>query len=365
MSLNLSKLEHVRERRGRIIAQCPACAEEGADRSGEHLVIMEAGNGQFGCIAHTGPHGRDHRRRIAQLVGSSTPTVPCRTVPRPPAKPARAPALSDLRRPTAEELLQIARTRAWPTADGMEVLVERGLLLVGMVWDDGREWPGWIVTDPTRANAQARKLDGGLWTGIGGKKVKSLPGTTAARCIGASCIGASPEVWLMEGTPDLLAAPIVARQGGLNPDRLAFVCMTGGGNNIAAKDLAHFTGKKVIIAMHHDADHGKGKEAAKRWSDQLYLAGAVQVRGFDFAKRGKGVKDLSDYLAVSQLHPPAAPSNLVPLDVPFVDGQRYRLAPATEVSNRLELFVADPSGPWIRRHGVLLKSDATTNPSFI
>ena len=365
MSLDLSKLEHVRERGGRIIAQCPACAEEGADRSGEHLVIWEAGAGPFSCITHAGPHGHAHRRRIAQLVGNSAPTKPYRTVPRPPVKPARAPVLPDLRPPTTDELIQIARTRGWPTADGLEVLVERGLLFVGKVWDDGQEWTGWIVTDPTRANAQARKFDGGLWTGIGGKKAKSLPGTTAARCIGASCIGASPEVWLMEGTPDLLAAPIVARTGGLNLDRLAFVCMTGAGNSIAVEDLAHFTGKKVIIAMHHDADHGKGKEAAKRWSDQLYLAGAVKVEGFDFAKAGKDVKDLSDYLAASKLHLPATLSNLVPLDVPFVDGQRYRLAPAIEVSNRLELFVADPSGPWIRRHGVLITSDDTTNPSFI
>ena len=359
MILNLSKLEHVRERGGRIIAQCPACAEEGADRSGEHLVIWKDGNGPFGCIAHTGQNGRAHRRRIAQLVGNSAPSAPRRTVPRPSVKPARAPALPDLRSPTADELLQITRARAWPTADGMEVLVERGLLFVGMVRDAGQEWPGWIVTDPTRANAQARKFDGGLWTGIGGKKAKSLPGTTAARCIGASSIGAIPEVWLMEGTPDLLAAPIVARQGGLNLDRLAFVCMTGAGNSIAGEDLAHFTGKKVIIAMHYDADHGKGKEAAKRWSDQLYLAGAVKVEGFDFAKRGKGVKDLSDFLAASQLHPPAALSSLVPLDLPFSEGGRYREAEATEWPSRLDLYRADPTGPWVFRCGVLLKAPET------
>jgi hypothetical protein len=135
--------------------------------------------------------------------------------------------------------------------------------------------------------------------------------------------------------------------------------MTGAGNSIAAEDLAHFTGRKVIIAIHHDADHGKGREAAKRWSDQLYQAGAVQVKGFDFAKRGKGVKDLSDYLAVTQLHPPAALSSLFPLDSPFVEGEQYREAVATEWPSRLDLYRADPTGPWVRQHGVLQKVSET------
>jgi hypothetical protein len=51
---------------------------------------------------------------------------------------------------------------------------------------------------------------------------------------------------------------------------------------------------------------------------------------------------------------PSAPSELVPLDRPFQEGMRYREAGAVEVHNRLDLFVADPAGPWIRRHGVLI-----------
>jgi hypothetical protein len=45
---------------------------------------------------------------------------------------------------------------------------------------------------------------------------------------------------------------------------------------------------------------------------------------------------------------------LVPLDQPFADGKRYTEAGATEVASRLECYVADPAGPWIRRHGVLI-----------
>lgn len=59
-------------------------------------------------------------------------------------------------------------------------------------------------------------------------------------------------------------------------------------------------------------------------------------------------------LALSALSAPIAP--LVPLDQPFVDGQRYREAGALELATRLDLFVADPVGPWIRRYGVLLSA---------
>lgn len=45
---------------------------------------------------------------------------------------------------------------------------------------------------------------------------------------------------------------------------------------------------------------------------------------------------------------------LVPLDAAFVEGHRYRLAGATEFATRLDLFCADPGGPWVRRHGVLI-----------
>ena len=61
----------------------------------------------------------------------------------------------------------------------------------------------------------------------------------------------------------------------------------------------------------------------------------------------------------------SAPSALVPLDQPFVEGERYREAEATEWPRRLDLYRADSTGPWVRRHSVLLPSDATTNPSFI
>jgi hypothetical protein len=67
MSLDVSRLEQVRQRGDKTIARCPACAEKGYDKKGEHLVIMA--DGRFGCVLHPGEEGEGHRRRIFALVG--------------------------------------------------------------------------------------------------------------------------------------------------------------------------------------------------------------------------------------------------------------------------------------------------------
>ena len=67
MSLDVSKLEKVVELAdGAKRARCPACAEDGHDRKGEHLRIYP--DGKFGCCVHAGD--RDHRKRIFALAGS-------------------------------------------------------------------------------------------------------------------------------------------------------------------------------------------------------------------------------------------------------------------------------------------------------
>ncbi|MEI8291760.1 MAG: hypothetical protein WCH99_20015 [Verrucomicrobiota bacterium] len=70
MSLDVAKLEKVRELAGGIVqARCPACAEGGNDRKGEHLRIYP--DGKFGCCVH--PKEGDHRKRIWALVGVRKP----------------------------------------------------------------------------------------------------------------------------------------------------------------------------------------------------------------------------------------------------------------------------------------------------
>ena len=181
------------------------------------------------------------------------------------------------------------------------------MLWHGMVWDDGREWPAWLVTDSSRRNAQARRLDGGLWHGIGDKKAKSLPGVEASWPIGAAEIGERPLVLLCEGQPDFCAALLVAWWEGVAVGDVAPVCMAGTGHSIPADALPLFAGKHIRIAIHDDA---AGREAAQRWADQLYLAGAKSVDGFDFAGMtrhdGRPVGDLADFATLFDEEAPLA-----------------------------------------------------------
>ena len=69
MSLDISKLEHVRTLYGKATACCPACAETGHDQTRNHLIIQA--DGRFGCVVYPGdsPDAREHRKRIFALCG--------------------------------------------------------------------------------------------------------------------------------------------------------------------------------------------------------------------------------------------------------------------------------------------------------
>lgn len=51
---------------------------------------------------------------------------------------------------------------------------------------------------------------------------------------------------------------------------------------------------------------------------------------------------------------PSLRPRLVPLETPWQDGARYREVGAWEIATRLDCYVADPAGPWVRRRGNLL-----------
>ena len=84
MSLDAAKLEKVREVAGGIVqARCPACAEGGHDRTGEHLRIYP--DGRFGCCVH--PKDGEHRKRIWALAGVREPGTFSLRIKTPPALP--------------------------------------------------------------------------------------------------------------------------------------------------------------------------------------------------------------------------------------------------------------------------------------
>lgn len=70
MALDLKKLEKaVRLADGKLRARCPACAEKGQDKTGEHLRVYP--DGRFGCCVF--PQDREHRKRIFILAGERGP----------------------------------------------------------------------------------------------------------------------------------------------------------------------------------------------------------------------------------------------------------------------------------------------------
>ena len=67
MKLDLSKLQNVRHLSGgKTTAQCPACAADGGDSKGEHLVIYA--DGRFGCVVC--PQNKAHNKAILKLSGT-------------------------------------------------------------------------------------------------------------------------------------------------------------------------------------------------------------------------------------------------------------------------------------------------------
>lgn len=307
MSLDFTKLENVRHRGSKIEARCPACAEQGADRTGNHLFIAD--DGRFGCIAYTGPAGADHRKRIFELAGDATSPGKPVSVPvaRRKATPKPLPRIPALRPLNIEGMDTVARLRGWSSFAGLQLLSNRGLLWHGMVWDSGADWPAWVITDATRRNAQARRYDGQNWEGIGAK-AKTLPGCDTTWPIGASAID-SPMVLLCEGQPDFCAALLVAwhEDATVSP-----VCITGAGNSIHPDALPYFTGKHIRIATHDDE---AGRKAGRLWAKQLYAAGAAAVDRFDFSglirPDGQPVNDLADYAQLLGTETPSPPPLLV------------------------------------------------------
>ena len=287
MSLDLSKLAKVKRRAGKIIAQCPVCAESGADKSGEHFVAYE--NGKWGCVAFTGD--KDHRREIAAMIGDTSQLRTLKPLPvrRVEIEIRRKLELPPLRVPTVGELALLAELRALPFFAGCELAVRAGMLSCAELPDAGDTVTAWVLLDSSHRCAQARRLDGKPWRTIGAK-AKTLAGSQAAWPIGVADICAKPFVALCEGGPDTLAAWSLAWWEH-KADEIAPVCMAGS-HAIHFEALPYFAGKGVWLFPHRDE---AGQRAREKWTAQLMGARALWVKPFDVAP----YKDLNEWLSAT------------------------------------------------------------------
>lgn len=188
--------------------------------------------------------------------------------PKPP-QPRKPLALPPLEKGTVSDFAQLQELRGFRFFAGLQILSNRGQLGFATL-KDGAERPRcWIITDDSRRNAQARRLDGKAWQSINAK-AKTLPGSQAAWPIGASRIGNVNTILFTEGAPDLLAAATFAAFD--LPGSFEAVAMIGAGLNIHPEALPLFKGKDVFIFAHNDE---AGLDAARRWRDQLTEAGAT------------------------------------------------------------------------------------------
>ncbi len=191
-------------------------------------------------------------------------------------------------KPTSEEMRQIAELRGL-SVEGISFAAERGFLNS----TETREGRAWVISDASRRNAQARRLDGKPWEKVGAK-AWTMPGSEASWPVGLRDASAFPAIALCEGGPDLLAAMHLAWVADAL-DEVAPVAMLGASHRIPPNALPLFARHKVRIFGHTDK---AGQDAAERWAGQLVEAGSI-VEGYFFdgfyKADGTPVKDLNDF----------------------------------------------------------------------
>jgi hypothetical protein len=151
-SLDVFRLENPRKGQGKTTYRCPACALQGSDKTGNHLVIFA--DGKFTCAAN--PGDTEHRREIFALVGIKSDRKPDPEADR-RWKEQRAKERSKEReRDRLRET--ITRNRA--------ALVERWRWDEADVWDDSPiRLEGPEVDDPRLFLARRFATDDVIWTG--------------------------------------------------------------------------------------------------------------------------------------------------------------------------------------------------------
>ncbi len=197
MPLDFSKLQKVKQRNGKTIAQCPACAESGGDGDGTHLAVFD--DGHFACIKYQGD--AEHRKRIFALAGlppdhapaMAPAPVPVRREPQAEALDWQACCAALLRNTTAQE--RLATWRGW-TPDFVRTCAQAGALGLhdGMV-----SFP----VAPDGVTITGAHCFG--WPNTSASKAWYANGKNWPLIIGAASLAGAREVHIMEGQWDAMS----------------------------------------------------------------------------------------------------------------------------------------------------------------
>ena len=231
-------------------------------------------------------------RRFCQMAGIDAPPLSS-------SKPSRKgkPNIPKALKPQAADIAALSELRN-VSLEAVRAALDAGLLF----FCNQSGHAAWGVTDSTRQNVQLRRLDGKTWPiewrTIGGKKAWTLKHSKAAWPLGTNEAQERPNVALVEGGADMLAAfhfvHLEDKVGSVSP-----VCILGASNDIPTNALSHFEGKHIRIFGHND---DAGQAAVKRWGRQLIGAGAT-ADAFSFSginqANGEPVLDLNDFCNIS------------------------------------------------------------------
>jgi hypothetical protein len=134
--------------------------------------------------------------RYADLAGCSSPIFTAKPTQRRPKKKVN---LEGFYRPTRYELCPIAEGRPY-SMPGLKWAADRGLLMRGKLFG----YEVYVVTDSTHQIAEARRVDGGTFSG--GRKCHALPGSNKGWPVGITEATNYPAIAILEGIPDLIEA---------------------------------------------------------------------------------------------------------------------------------------------------------------
>lgn len=310
------KLEKLKMQGSTWQARCPVCAESGADKKGNHLSIRDNGNGAFHCVMDC------DSKEIFKLVGEFeekelTPWTKAEkkayTIKKqkeelaaklnqgvkeidPQAERPFKPLSLD---PKDSYIATIAQARNI-SPEAVRTAYRMGSLSFGLV----KGHPAWILHDDQWRIAEARRIDGGLFSlNYGDIKAYTLPRSKKAHPIGADWILSHPKacqgIMLVEGGTDYLAALHYIyedRKSGRN-QTLGFVPMAvmGSKAGIAKEYLPIFKDRQISIYQDMDAD---GEKFAHTMSQLSLLHGAKRCEIITFdgltQQDGTPANDLND-----------------------------------------------------------------------